>query len=581
MMVKSDYREALYYAEELPYSSLRIDEEIQALLCENHGVGILGGSFDPGFPIVLVSDLVLRMLGYESIEEFEAATSMRMDQLVCGDCTEAEFAALSGAHELHLCSKTGELRTRIFKRDLAGHDGGRVWLASVCDTDDLYHVTRKVDRMAIEQKESDARYTAKLALANEELARANAELISTNAELERQKKELEHAVEEARLANLSKADFLRRMSHDIRTPINGIRGMIEMMGRFEGDEEKQRECRDKVWEASGYLLSLVNSVLDMNKLESGGTTLDSTPFDVIELLRESNSLAQIQANQRHIGFTVNRSLVDVTHKHLLGSPKHLKQVLMNLAQNAVLYNKEGGSVTVWCKEIGFSDDVAVLKFACIDTGIGMSDEFQKHAFEPFMQEERDNARTTYRGTGLGLSISKGLVEQMGGTIDFTSHEGEGTSFFVTIPFKIDGDFKEEPEPVNVDAVDLAPITVLLVEDNDINLEIAQFFLEEHGAKVICARNGQQAVDLFAASDEGSVDLVLMDIMMPVMNGYEATQAIRAMDRADAVSVPIFALTANAFSEDVRHSLDVGMNEHLSKPLSTEKLILTIARYVMK
>ena len=392
MMVKSDYREALYYAEELPYSSLKIDEEIQALLCENHGVGILGGSFDSGFPIVLVSDLVLRMLGYESIGEFEAATGNRMDQLVCGDCTEAEFAALSGARELHLCSKAGELRVRMFKRDLTAHDGGRVWLASVCDTDDLYHATRQVDRMEVERRERDARYAEQLARTNAELAQANADLVSANAELERQKGELEHAVEEARLANLSKTDFLRRMSHDIRTPINGIRGMVEMMGRFEGDEEKQRECRDKVWEASGYLLSLVNSVLDMNKLESGGTTLDSAPFDVIELLRESNSLAQIQANRRHIGFAVNRSLVDVTHKHLLGSPKHLKQVLMNLAQNAVLYNKEGGNVTVWCKEIGCSDDVAVLKFACIDTGIGMSEDFQKHAFEPFM-------------TGIMMSIS--------------------------------------------------------------------------------------------------------------------------------------------------------------------------------
>ncbi len=581
MMLKSDYREALYYADDLHYSSLRIDKEIQTLLCENHGVGILGGSFDAGFPIVLVSDLVLRMLGYESIEEFEAATGSRMDQLVCGDCTEAEFAALSGAREMHLCSKTGELRVRIFKRDLTASDGGRVWLASVCDTDELYHAVSLADRMAVEQKEKEARYAAKLALANEELARANEELVSANAELERQKRELERAVEEARLANLSKTDFLRRMSHDIRTPINGIRGMVEMAGRFEGDVDKQRECRDKIWEASGYLLSLVNSVLDMNKLESGGTTLDSTPFDVIALLRESNSLAQIQAERRNIGFAVNRSLVDVAHKHLLGSPKHLKQVLMNLAQNAVLYNKEGGSVTVWCKEIGCSDDVAVLKFACIDTGIGMSEEFQSHAFEPFMQEERDDARTTYRGTGLGLSIAKGLVEQMGGTIDFTSHEGEGTSFFVTIPFKIDSDFEEEPDPIAVESVDLAPIRVLLVEDNDINLEIAQFFLEEHGAEVVCARNGKQAVDLFAASDLNSFDLVLMDIMMPVMNGYEATQAIRAMERSDAATVPIFALTANAFSEDVRHSLDAGMNEHLSKPLSTEKLILTIARYVMK
>lgn len=716
-MVKSDYREGLYYREGFPVSTSGIEDRIQALLRENHGVGIIGGWVEPGFPLYLVSSLTVQMLGYENGDEFEQATGNLMENLACGDYTEAEFAALSGEYEMYLCSKTGQLRARMVKHNFTSDDGREMWLASVCDMDTLYQTEQLVNRMNSEKEAFMLAQRAKLEKTNRELAETNRELERQKLELEKtlaeehlqreviaaigstywlifcldlvedsfievtsdyeaqhgvgssgitskrfptacrqtiapeyqetmlafldtstlaerlsdrdevwheyqtltgswhiarfiaqkrdddgrvvkalytiqvinERKQLEReyedrlakAAEEAQLANVSKTDFLRRMSHDIRTPINGIRGMIEIANKFPDDMDKQREYRDKVWEASGYLLSLVNSVLDMNKLESGSTIIEKKPFDVIELLRESNSLAGIEAEKRGLDYIVQYSEIDVTHRHLLGSPAHLTQILMNLSHNAVRYNKPGGSVTVWCKELGYSDDVAVLKFACIDTGIGMSEEFQSHLFEPFTQEQRDDARTNYEGSGLGLSIVKRLVEQMGGTIDFTSTEGEGSAFYVTMPFSIDVDFEPELPSAVIDSIDLAPIRVLLVEDNDLNLEIAQFFLEEHGAHVVCARDGKQAVDAFAASGVGEFDLVLMDIMMPVMNGYEATQAIRAMDRPDATTVPIFALTANAFTDDVRHSLDAGMNEHLSKPLSTDKLLLTIYRYVDK
>lgn len=267
------------------------------------------------------------------------------------------------------------------------------------------------------------------------------------------------------------------------------------------------------------------------------------------------------------------------HTALIGSPRHLKQVLMNLAGNAVKYNKENGSIRVWCKELSCDNDTAVFRFACIDTGIGMSPEFQAHAFEPFSQEGRNNARTRYDGSGLGLSIVKGLVEQMGGSIDFTSEEGVGTTFYVTLTFKLDSAPLPAAEPEdNEETADLSGVRILLAEDNDLNMEIALFFLERYGAQVLCARNGQEATELFSASSPGDIDLILMDVMMPVMNGYDATRTIREMDRPDAATVPICAMTAHAFTEDRRQSSEAGMNEHLTKPLDPSALIQALAKY---
>ena len=417
----------------------------------------------------------------------------------------------------------------------------------------------------------------------EENGRAVKVLYAIQVINERKKQELEYEekikklAEEARRANLSKTDFLRRMSHDIRTPINGIRGMIKIANHYRDDPEKLGECREKVWEASGYLLSLVNDVLDMNKLESGNLTLCSIPFDIEALLDELDTVAEMQAVDRGITYTVLKENRNIGHRYLIGSPSHLKQILMNIAGNAIKYNKDGGSVTVWTEEIACDGKRADLKFVCSDTGIGMSEDFQKHAFEPFAQEEKENARTGYAGTGLGLSIVKSLVEEMNGRLEFSSKENVGTTFEITIPFVITDHVSEPPE--DQASADLDGAKILLVEDNDINLEIAEFILKKCGAEVICARNGREAVRLFENSSDREFSAILMDILMPVMNGLDAAKEIRALPRPDARTVPIIAMSANAFTDDIEQSLKAGMNEHLVKPLDEALLTKTLNRYI--
>ena len=387
--------------------------------------------------------------------------------------------------------------------------------------------------------------------------------------------QLAKTAEDARRANAAKTDFLRRMSHDIRTPINGIRGMVEISRHYVGDEARQEECRQKIMDASGFLLDLVNNVLDMNKLESGSVKLEEVPFDLERLVRETNSVIEIQAGES--GVALHDHGVQAEHIHLIGSPVHLRQIIQNIEANAVKYTPEGGSVTVSCSEVETRGDTAVLEFVCTDTGIGMSEEFQKKAFEPFAQENA-NARTAYSGTGLGLAIAHELVEQMGGTITFQSRAGQGTTFVVRLPLRIDR-AAEAPKPADAAASGTVQgAKILLVEDNELNMEIAQFLLENEGAEVTQAWNGQEAVELFAASEPGHYDVVLMDVMMPVMGGLDAARVIRGMKRPDAATVPIFAMTANAFQDDIERSRAAGMNEHLTKPLDAEQLMKMIARY---
>ena len=391
--------------------------------------------------------------------------------------------------------------------------------------------------------------------------------------------QLEKAADEARRANAAKTDFLRRMSHDVRTPINGIRGMVEISRHYAGDEAKQEECRQKILSASGFLLDLVNNVLDMNKLESGEIRLEQLPFDLKQLVEETVSVTEVQAQER--GIRLVYSGVQGAHTGVIGSPVHVRQVLQNIASNAIKYTPEGGSVTLECCETLCTDGQVTYNFRCTDTGIGMSPEFQQKAFEPFAQED-SSARTAYSGTGLGLAITKELVEQMGGQITFTSQQGKGTVFVIGLPFRLDPDAKhraqteQTAQPAAASGVRGAK--VLLVEDNDLNMEIANFLLENEGAIVTQAWNGQQALDIFAASAPGSFDVILMDVMMPVMGGLEATRRIRALPRPDAASIPIFAMTANAFQDDIERSRAAGMNEHLTKPLDAPQLMETIARY---
>ena len=390
-----------------------------------------------------------------------------------------------------------------------------------------------------------------------------------------QQKQLRRAMEQAQRASIAKTDFLRRMSHDIRTPINGIHGMLDIADHYPDDMQRQQECRRKIRQASAFLLDLVNSVLDMNKLESGEIKLTNEPFRLSELMQSVDAVAEVQAGEASIRYTCLGTHAE--HDHLLGSPVHLRQVFQNLTSNAIKYNRPGGSVTVSYRETGSDGVYADFVFICADTGIGMSEEFQKHAFEPFSQEN-SKARTAYSGTGLGLSITKELVETMGGTICMESKQDVGTRFTVTLHLRIDRDAAQRHQDTLAAAGSIKGTKILLVEDNEMNMEIAQFLLNEQGAVLTKAWNGQQAIDLFTQSPPGTFDIILMDVMMPVLNGIEATQRIRAMDRPDAKTSPIFAMTANAFSDDNERSRKAGMNEHLTKPLDRAVLTRLIARY---
>lgn len=384
--------------------------------------------------------------------------------------------------------------------------------------------------------------------------------------------QLKKTAEDAERANIVKTDFLRRMSHDIRTPINGIRGMVEISRRYVGDEAKQEECREKIMTASGFLLDLVNDVLNMNKLESGAVTLEEKPFNLRQMVSEIVTMVEGQA--WHENVQVSCKTLAWNHENLIGSPMHLHQVLQNVVGNAVKYNCPGGSVTISCEEKGFDGTTATFLFTCADTGRGMSAAFQQHAFEAFAQEE-SGARTAYKGTGLGLPIAKELVEQMGGKIHFESKLGVGTTFYITLPFRVDPNPPEVESAKPEQAASIKGAHILLVEDNELNMEISQYILEGAGAIVAQAWNGKEAVRRFSESEPGTFDCILMDVMMPLMDGLEATRTIRAMQRPDAATIPIVAMTANTFSEDEQRSREAGMNLFLNKPVDSEKMLQTV------
>ncbi len=395
---------------------------------------------------------------------------------------------------------------------------------------------------------------------------------SVDAEVRRSleyQEELRATALEAQRANVAKTNFLRRMSHDVRTPINAIRGELLIADANKDDPQVQVDCRRKIGEASDYLLSLVNNILDMGKLESGGFELQHVPFDLVEQIEGADRMASVTASENNIEFEVGRAGGDVAHQKLVGSPKHLRQILTNLATNAVKYNRPGGSVEVSCRELSYDGERAWFEFKCADTGIGMSEEFQRKMYEPFAQEERDE-NVTAAGSGLGLCIVRELVEQMGGSITCNSEMGKGTTFYVRMPFEIDRAGEKASGHVSAD-VSLVGKRALLVEDNELNREIACFILEGEALAVDCATNGREGLEVFAGSAVGTYDIVFMDVMMPVMDGLEATRAIRALTRADAASVPIVAMTANAFQDDIQRSREAGMNEHLVKPVEPARI----------
>jgi len=389
---------------------------------------------------------------------------------------------------------------------------------------------------------------------------------------EKYKAELLIAAKKAEAANEAKTEFLQRMSHDIRTPINGICGMVHMADYYADDMEKQTEYRTKVKEASNLLLELVNEILDMSKLESGEIVLEEIPFNLSSISREVLAVIEQMAAEQNIRIVWEKK--EITHRDFIGSPGYVKRVMMNILSNAVKYNRENGHIYISCMEIPAGQPgMTTMEFVCRDTGIGMTEEFQKHIFEPFAQEHT-GSRTKFAGTGLGMPIAKNLVEKMGGAITFESEEGTGTTFVIRVPFKIDMNADKREKQKDVSEKSIKGLHILLAEDNELNMEIAEFMLQNEGAEVTKAWNGQEAVELFRKSKPGEFDVILMDIMMPVM------KKIRSLDREDAKMIPIIAMTANAFTEDRLRAKEAGMDEHIAKPVDG-KLLINIIYKLMK
>ena len=390
---------------------------------------------------------------------------------------------------------------------------------------------------------------------------------------EKYKAELLIAAKKAEAANEAKTEFLQRMSHDIRTPINGICGMVNMADHYADDMEKQTEYRTKIKEASNLLLELANDVLDMSRLESGEVVMEEIPFNLSSIFKEVLIVIKQIAAEQNIRIVWEKK--EIIHRELIGSPGHVKRVMMNILSNAVKYNRANGYIYLSCREIPSEQtEMPTMEFVCRDTGIGMTEEFQKYVFEPFAQEHT-GSRTKFAGTGLGMAISKKLVEKMGGTINLESEKGVGTTFVIRVPFRINTDRSGKVEIEKKSEVSIRGLHILLAEDNELNMEISEFVLRNEGADVTKAWNGQEAVERFRKSRVGEFNVILMDIMMPVKNGYEAARLIRSLDREDAKTIPIIAMTANAFTEDRIRAKEAGMDEQVAKPVDAELLIKVI------
>ena len=395
--------------------------------------------------------------------------------------------------------------------------------------------------------------------------------------LESKNLELREAVFQAQKANAAKSSFLSRMSHDIRTPLNGIIGLIKINETHMDDRELVKTNQDKMLVSADHLLSLINDVLQMSKLEDENIEISHEPIDLGEISREVGTIISGRTAEAGIAFEIGKQELPVSYVY--GSPLHIRQIFLNIYGNCIKYNKPHGKVTTTLKYLGEKNGIVTYRWTISDTGIGMSEEFLKHIFEPFVQEHSD-ARTVYSGTGLGMSIVKKIIDRMNGTIVVTSKEGEGSTFVITLPFEI----AEKPEeiPAEMDGeVNIAGLHLLLAEDNELNAEIARTLLEDEGAITTIVTDGQQAVDIFSRNKPGTFDAILMDIMMPEMDGLSATKAIRALDREDAGTIPIIAMTANAFDEDEKKCMEAGMNAHLVKPLDIQEMKEAVCRYLNK
>ena len=403
-------------------------------------------------------------------------------------------------------------------------------------------------------------------------------LIRSISDTKKREQELMYQVEEARKAVALKSRFLSNMSHDIRTPMNGIIGTLELANRFPEDMEVQKKCREQVMASSKYLVTIVNDILDINKLESGDAVDREIPFELTDVLNRANTAHQIQATDKRIEYIVDWEKGNIRHTHLIGNPVYVERLLSIVCDNAVKFTKPGGSVRVWCMEKTANDEQVVYEFGCEDTGIGMSESFLPFAFDMFSQEN-ESSRSKYEGTGLGLAIARKLVEHLGGTITLESEKDRGTTVIMTIPFRI-GKPEDRQKPVNCEEISIEGLRALVVEDNELNRDIAKFMLEAHEICVDCVMDGLEAVARFEESEPGYYDVILMDIMMPNLNGWDATRRIRSMKRSDAANVPIIAMSANSFAEDIINSRISGMNRHLAKPMDEKKLLDAVKECIM-
>ena len=559
-MIKTYYGEGLFINEQNGVFTENMEAEIRSALGENHGVGIMGGYYAKGLPVCMFSELMVEMLGYDSASEMKQMTQSLLINMISPYqgkfFSEKVFSEKTGAGNMHMYTKNKEkIWVRFVKKNWKLSKKQDMWIISVCNMDEVFQ-------------------------AEKEIIHINEKLGLANLELEQQKMELQRAYSQANDANKAKSEFLARMSHDIRTPINGVLGLLQMADSYAEDTERLRQNRDKAKTAMKQLLLLVNDVLDMSKLESGETELAQMPVNVNELTEHCLKIVYAQAQENRIQIK-NRTPEGLEKPWVLGSYTHVSQILTNILSNAVKYNKAGGSIYVDIREIYRDDQKISVRFTVEDTGIGMSEEFQQKMFEPFTQEN-ESVHGKYTGTGLGMAIVKRLTDKMNGTIEVISKKGKGTCFAVTIPFKVDSNHEETEPEEKTEPAEIHGKRLLLVEDNELNQEIAHFLLTEAGAVVDIAWNGKEAVEAVRNADRKgeSYDAVLMDVMMPVMNGYEATKAIRSMEEksADEIRTPIIAMTANAFVEDAARCREAGMDAHIAKPLDINRIIKVIDRY---
>ena len=402
-----------------------------------------------------------------------------------------------------------------------------------------------------------------------------------NEQLQSKNEQLKQAVDQADRANVAKTSFLSRMSHDIRTPLNGIIGLLEIGEAHPENTKLLRENQKKMKISANHLLSLINDILQMSKLESGEVVLSEEPMNLKTLSDDVLTIVEQRAAEAGVTLEYDKSTERVAFQNIYGSPLHVRQIFLNIYGNCIKYNRLGGKVQTSCKCLGVDQEIVTYQWTIQDTGVGMSQEFIRHIFDPFAQE-RSDARSVYNGTGLGMAIVKNLVDKMNGTIEVKSEEGVGSTFVITLPFRLATEQSQEQQQQEseeiVESASIAGCRLLLVEDNELNVEIAEMLLEDQGAQVMVVADGQQAVDRFVSEPPGTFDVILMDVMMPVMDGLTATRRIRELDREDAKTMPIIAMTANAYDEDVKQCLDAGMNAHLAKPLQMDLVVAVIGKY---